>query len=132
MDNLNSLGKLINSMPKVNFQDEVIANPLFAELAKEAKLQQFRQQDPGLTDATMQMLVMAQGPKAFSYLVPELTTMNRVSNAIKEKSPVRLTGIPRQKDLQNFSHSPESRDKVLWTLTGNGIKIAGVGDRIEE
>ena len=132
MDSSRSLGQIINSMPRVNFNDEIASNPLFAELAKEAKLKQFRQQDPGLTEATMQMLVMAQGPKAFSYLVPELTTANRVTNAIKEKSPVRLTGIPRQKDLQNFTNSPESRDKVLWTLTGNGIKSAGIADRMEE
>lgn len=132
MDNSKSLWQSVNSTPKVNFNDEVIANPLFAELAKEAKLKQFRKQDPGLTEATMQMLVMAQGPKAFSYLVPELTSTNRVVNAIKEKTPVRLTGLPRQRDLQNFAHSPESRDKVLWTLTGNGIKSASIADRVEE
>lgn len=132
MYNSKGLGQLISSMPKVSFNDEVAANPLFAELAREAKLKQFREQDPGLSDATMQMLVMAQGPKAFSYLVPELTSTGRVVNAIKEKTPVRLTGLPRQKDLQNFAHSPESRDKVLWTLTGNGIKTAGVGDRMDE
>lgn len=40
MDSSKSLGQLINSMPRVNFNDEVIANPLFAELATKAKITQ--------------------------------------------------------------------------------------------
>ena len=53
MDSSRSLGQLINSMSRVNFNDEIASNPLFAELAKEAKLKQFRQQEPGLTEATI-------------------------------------------------------------------------------
>ena len=48
MNNLKSVGQLINNILKVNFNDKVVANSLFAELAKEAKLNQFKQQDGGI------------------------------------------------------------------------------------
>lgn len=107
-------------------------NDLYKSLEKEAAMRKFIENDPGLQDGLLQMLIMAQGPKAFSYLVPELTTTARVANSIKEKNPMRLTGLPRAKDVSNFTKDAASRDKVLWTLTGNGVKAGSVLDRVEE
>ena len=107
-------------------------NDLYKSLEKEAAMRKFVEEDPGLKDGLLQMLIMAQGPKAFSYLVPELTTTARVANAIKEKTPMRLTGLPRAKDVANFTKDAASRDKVLWTLTGNGVKAGATLDRVEE
>ena len=109
---------------------ELVSNDMIKSLEQEVIRQKLVKDDPGLSDATMQMLVMAQGPKAFSYLMPEVTAAGRMTNAVKESDITRLVGIPRTKDVQAFTTSNASRDKVLWTLTGNGIKGAGLADRI--
>jgi hypothetical protein len=74
---------------------------------------------------------MAQGAKGFTYVFPELTTARRGVNAIAEKDMTRLVGIPRQKDISAFLVSPESRDKVLWTMTGNAMKADATANRLE-
>ena len=109
---------------------ELQQNDMLKSLEQEAILHKLIKDDPGMSDATIQMLVMAQGPKAFSYLMPEVTAAGRMTNAIKESDISRLIGIPRTKDMQAFTTSNASRDKVLWTLTGNGIKGGGLADRI--
>ena len=109
-----------------------IEGDLYKSLEKEVAMRKFVENDPGFQDGLLQMLIMAQGPKAFTYLVPELTTTARVTKAIKEKTPMRLTGLPRAKDVANFTKDAASRDKVLWTLTGNGVKAGAVLDRVEE
>lgn len=69
------------------------------------------------------MLVAAQGLGKFTYLVPELTTANRISNAIKDKNIMRVTGLPSREDIIKTISNPEIRDKNLWRATGNGLKI---------
>lgn len=107
------------------------SNSLITDLEKAAALRKLVAEDPGMEDATMQMLIMAQGPKAFSYLMPEVTAAGRVTNAVKEKNINRMVGLPREKDVRAFLSSPTSRDKVMWTTTGNVIKGVGVSDRID-
>ena len=125
--NLDDLGLARHLSGMVDRQD----NPMLEQLKKDLMYKKFAENDPGLADATMQMLVMAQGPKAFSYLFPELTATGRVANTIREKDASRLLGVPRKSDLKNFINSAASRDKVMWTLTGNAVKGAGVSDRAE-
>lgn len=127
---------------KINFDELGLAkhlsgvhiydSPMFDQLKKDLVYKKFAENDPGLSDGTLQMLSMAQGPKAFSYLVPELTTTGRIANTIREKDMTRLLGTPRKADIKNFIDSPASRDKVMWTITGNGVKGASIADRIED
>ena len=124
-DRDNTLLEYFKNSPKLDMTNNEVSNTL----NKEAAFKRFVKHDPGLADASLQLLAMAQGPKAFSYLIPELTTTARVSNAIREKSASRLAGIPRKKDIDQFFTDTASRDKVLWTATGNGVKAGAIADR---
>ena len=124
---LDNLGLAKHFSGRVDEKD----NPMLEQLKKDLMYKKFAENDPGLADGTIQMLTMAQGPKAFSYLFPELTATGRIVNTIKEKDASRLLGVPRKSDLKNFVDSQASRDKVMWTLTGNAVKGAGVSGRAE-
>jgi hypothetical protein len=113
------------------YDEAAAANELLHGLAKESAVRALVEKDKPLDDATMQMLSMAQGFKGFPYVFPELTASMRGVNSIAEKDMTRLVGIPRQKDISAFLVSPESRDKVLWTVTGNAMKADATANRLE-
>lgn len=113
------------------YDEAAVTNELLHGLAKEAAMKALVEKDKPLEDGTMQMLSMAQGAKGFHYVFPELTAFMRELNAVTEKDLTRLVGTPRQKDISAFLISPESRDKVLWTLTGNTMKANAIANRIE-
>ena len=125
VDKDNTLLEYLKNSPKFDMAN----NDVYNTLNKEAAFKRFVENDPGLADASLQLLAMAQGPRAFSYLVPELTTTARISNAVREKSASRLAGVPRKKDIDQFFTDAASRDKVLWTATGNGLKAGAIADR---
>ena len=107
-------------------------NEILDGLAKSAALKKLQESDRPLEDATAQMLVMGQGPRAFSYLVPELTAAGRVSNAIRDSNINRLHGLPSKADLTGSLADSAIRDKQLWRLTGNGLKANGWSEKFNE
>ena len=115
----------------LTYEKAANTNEFLHGLAAESAMKTLAEKDKPLEDATLQMLSMAQGAKGFTYVFPELTASMRGVNAIAEKDLTRLVGIPRQKDISAFLVSPESRDKVLWTVTGNAMKADAVTNRLE-
>jgi len=107
-------------------------NEILDGLAKSVTLKKLQDADKPLEDATAQTLVMGQGPKAFSYLVPELTAVGRVSNAIRDSNINRLHGLPSRTDLTESLADSAIRDKQLWRLTGNGLKANGWSEKFKE
>ena len=107
-------------------------NEILDGLAKLSVLKKLQESDRPLEDATAQMLVMGQGPRAFSYLVPELTAAGRVSNAIRDNNIHRLHGLPSKADLTGSLADSAIRDKQLWRLTGNGLKANGWSEKFNE
>ena len=107
-------------------------NEILDGLAKLSVLKKLQESDRPLEDATAQMLVMGQGPRAFSYLVPELTAAGRVSNAIRDSNINRLHGLPSKADLTGSLADSAIRDKQLWRLTGNGLKANGWSEKFNE
>lgn len=91
-------------------------------LAKKVAYEKLVTNDPPIKDATDQLLIAAQGPKAFAYLSPELTSALRVSNTISTKDPLRLTGVPTKTEVKNAIANKNAMDKLKWKLTGNGLK----------
>ena len=122
---------MVEGGPSPTYMEAVAANELLHGLAKESAMRALVENDKPLDDASIQMLSMAQGARGFPYVFPELTASMRGVNAITEKDLTRLIGTPRQKDISAFLVSPESRDKVLWTLTGNAMKANAVANRVE-
>lgn len=114
-----------------SYEEAGRTNEFLQGLAVESAMKKLRDKDKPLEDATMQMLSMAQGAKGFVYVFPELTSTMRGVNALTEKDLTRLAGIPRQKDISAFLVSPQSRDKVLWTVTGNTMKADAIANRLE-
>lgn len=107
----------------VTYDKASIQNQMLNQLAKDVEMKKIIDEDIPLKEATDQMLVAAQGLGKFTYLVPELTTANRISNAIKDKNIMRVTGLPSRDDIIKTISNPEIRDKNLWRATGNGLKI---------
>lgn len=60
-----------------------------------------------------------------AYSSPLITTAARTVNSIKEGTPRSLVGVPKMENIKKFTSDGEARDKVLWTATGNGIKLNG-------
>ena len=120
-----TLASIVASKQPVNYNEAVINNEILEQLAKDVAYNKLVDSDKPLKDATAQMLVMAQGPKAFSYLVPELTTVGRVANTISTKNVNRLHGLPTKQDIAESLTNATVRDKQLWRATGNGIKLDG-------
>lgn len=122
----------ISKLPStpISYIDAAFSNDMLKGLAQEAASRQIQASDKPIEDGSLQMLAMAQGPRAFVYTFPELNGTVRGINAINERDLTRLTGIPRQRDISAFFTSPESRDKVMWTLTGNALKADGLANRL--
>lgn len=116
-----SVANYVNKLPAITDED-IVANSMLHGLAKEAALRSLEAYDAPMKDATAQLLIAAQGPKAFTYVSPELTAALRVSNAVKNKDPVRLTGVPTKKEIKEAAADNAKMDKLKWKLTGNGIK----------
>lgn len=125
---IKDVGKMLPSS-HIPYNEAALSNEMLTGLAKELAYKQLQNNDKPLDDGSLQMLAMAQGPKAFVYTFPELNGAVRGINAVNEKDITRLLGTPRQKDISAFLSSPESRDKVMWTLTGNAIKADGLANR---
>ena len=62
----NTLLEYFKNSPKFDMTN----NELYNTLNKEAAFNRFVKNDPGLADASLHLLAMAQGAKAFSYLKP--------------------------------------------------------------
>lgn len=106
------------------YKEAIGSMPYLHKLAKEVELKKLQEEDKPIRDATDQLLIAAQGPKAFTYISPELTSALRVSNSITSKDPMRLTGVPSKSELLNALEKAEgARDKLMWKATGNGLKI---------
>lgn len=100
-------------------------NEMIQQLQKDVVLKELQDSDRPLEDATIQMLTAAQGPSKLFYLSPEITLANRVSNAVTTRNPYKVTGLPTQEELSGLAANAAIRDKVLWKVTGNGIKANG-------
>ena len=124
-DTSKTLASIVASKQPISYNEAVINNEILEQLAKDVAYNKLVDSDKPLKDATAQMLVMAQGPKAFSYLVPELTTVGRVANTISTKNANRLHGLPTKQDIAESLTNAAVRDKQLWRATGNGIKLDG-------
>lgn len=116
------LADIVKDNPRISYEEAVNTNDAIKGLAKEAVYRDFIKSDPPLQDATYQLLIAAQGPKAFTYLSPELTSALRVSNASRTKDPMRLTGVPTKKEISEAATNKDALDKLKWKLTGQGLK----------
>ena len=56
----------------------------------------------------------------------------RTEHFITEEERLEILQWFENSSKDGITHSPENRDKILWTLTGNGINSAGIADRMEE
>ena len=124
-DVFKTLASTVADKQPVNYEEAVLNNEMLKQLAKEVAYNKLVDSDMPIKDATTQMLIMAQGPKAFSYLAPELTAVGRVANAISTKNANRLHGLPTKQDIAESITNAAVRDKQLWRATGNGIKLDG-------
>ena len=120
-----TLASIVTSKQPVNYNEAIINNEILEQLAKDIAYNKLMDSDKPIKDATAQMLIMAQGPKVFSYLSPELTTVGRVANTISTKNVNRLHGLPTKQDIAESLTNAAVMDKQLWRATGNGIKLDG-------
>lgn len=118
----NTLAAKLKGQPVEPYEDAALADDVLLSLAKQIAMKHLTEEDKPLDDATAQMLIMAQGPKAVAYVSPELTTALRVSNATRTKDPMRLTGVPTKQEIKEAASDVGKRDKLKWKITGNGIK----------
>ena len=116
------LANLVKNKYRNSFEDEVKSNQFLKGLAQEAAYNNLVKENPPMRDATEHLLVGAQGPKAFTYLSPELTSALRVNNAVRTKDSMRLTGVPTKKEVQDALVNKEALDKLKWKATGQGLK----------
>lgn len=116
------LTEVLSSGTPKSYKDASLSTEYLNGLAKEVAYNKLLAEDPPIKDATDQLLVAAQGPKAMTYLSPELTSALRVSNTLKTKDPLRLTGVPTKKELKGALEEEALMEKLKWKLTGNGLK----------
>lgn len=116
------LTEVLSSGTPKSYEDASLSTEYLNGLAKEVAYNKLLAEDPPIKDATDQLLVAAQGPKAMAYLSPELTSALRVSNTIKTKDPLRLTGVPTKSELKGALEEKALMEKLKWKLTGNGLK----------
>lgn len=119
---LGNVSDIIRNREAMSYEDTAKSNPMLLDLARESARRKLADDDQKLRDASADMLIMAQGPKAFTYVSPELTTALRTSNTIKTKDPMRITGVPTKKEISNAIEDSEAMDRLKWKLTGNGLK----------
>ena len=119
---LGNVSDIIRNREAMSYEDTAKSNPMLLDLARESARRKLADDDQKLRDASADMLIMAQGPKAFTYVSPELTTALRASNTIKTKDPMRMTGVPTKKEISNAIEDSEAMDRLKWKLTGNGLK----------
>jgi len=118
------LAEIIKQQPKnLGYLESANSDPYLNGLARAAEYKKLYLEDVPIRDATDQLLIAAQGPKAFTYLSPELTSALRVSNAVNTKDAMRLTGVPTKEEIKNAAASAEAMDRLKWKVTGNGLKI---------
>lgn len=116
------LANLVRSKYRNSYEDEANSDQFLKGLAQEAAYSELRKENPSMVDATDHLLIGAQGPKAFTYLSPELTSALRVNNAVRTKDAMRLTGVPTKKEVQEALENKEALDKLKWKITGQGLK----------
>ena len=116
------LANLVNKGSPLSYNDAANSDPFLKGLAKEVAYNNLVKENPPMRDATEHLLIGAQGPKAFTYLSPELTSALRVNNAIRTKDGMRLTGVPTNKEVQDALVNKEALDKLKWKATGQGLK----------
>ena len=116
------LANLVSKGSPLSYNDVANSSPFLKGLAQEVAYNNLVKEDPPMRDATEHLLIGAQGPKAFAYFSPELTSALRVSNAVNTKDAMRLTGVPTKKEVQEALASKEALDKLKWKVTGQGLK----------
>ena len=121
-EGLGNVSDIIRNREAMSYEDEARSNPMLLDLARQVEMKKLIDNDQGLRDASADMLVMAQGPKAFTYVSPELTSALRVANTVKTKDPMRMTGVPTKKEVSNAIEDSEAMEKLKWKLTGNALK----------
>ena len=121
-EGLGNVSDIIRNREAMSYEDEARSNPMLLDLARQVEMKKLIDNDPKLRDATANMFVMAQGPKSFTYVSPELTSALRVVNTVKTKDPMRMTGVPTKKEVSNAIEDSEAMEKLKWKLTGNALK----------
>lgn len=106
----------------MSYEDTAKSNPMLLDIAREVEMKKLADNDPKLRDASADMFAMAQGPKAFTYVSPELTSALRVTNTVKTKDPMRMTGIPTRKEISNAIQDNDAMERLKWKATGNALK----------
>lgn len=119
---LGNVSDIIRNREAMSYEDTAKSNPMLFDIAREVEMKKLADNDPGLRDASADMLVMAQGPKAFTYVSPELTSALRVTNTVKTKDPMRITGIPTRKEISNAIQDNDAMERLKWKATGNALK----------
>lgn len=116
------LANLVSKGNPLSYNDVANSSPFLKGLAQEVAYSELMKENPPMRDATEHLLIGAQGPKAFTYLSPELTSALRVNNAVRTKDAMRLTGVPTKKEVQEALENKEALDKLKWKVTGQGLK----------
>ena len=116
------LANLVSKGSPLSYNDVANSSPFLKGLAQEVAYSELAKENPPMIDATEHLLIGAQGPKAFTYLSPELTSALRVNNAVRTKDAMRLTGVPTKKEVQEALENKEALDKLKWKVTGQGLK----------
>ena len=119
---LGNVSDIIRNREAMSYEDEARTNPMLLDLAREVEMKKLVDNDPKLRDASADMFVMAQGPKAFTYVSPELTSALRVTNTVKTNDPMRMTGIPIRKEISNAIQDNDAMERLKWKATGNALK----------
>ena len=116
------LVNLLRNGPIPSYEDAANSSQFLKGLAQEAAYAKLEKENPPMRDATEHLLIAAQGPKAFTYLSPELTSALRVNNAVRTKDAMRLTGVPTKKEVQEALADKDALDRLKWKVTGQGLK----------
>lgn len=82
-----------------------------------------------LEDQSLIMALVGSGVKPLAgYAMPVTHIPSRVVNAVANKDPKRLFGVPSKEQVRSaFVNDPGARDKLLWKGTGNSVKLDMVG-----
>ena len=119
---LGNISDIIRNREAMSYEDTAKSNPMLLDIAREVEMKKLAYNDPKLRDASADMLIMAQGPKAFTYVSPELTSALRVTNTVKTNDPMRITGIPTRKEISNAIQDNDAMERLKWKITGNALK----------
>ena len=127
-EGLGNISDIIKNRQSVSYEDTAKSNPMLLDIAREVEMKKLADNDPKLNDATADIFVMAQGPKAFTYVSPELTSALRVANTVKTNDLMRMTGIPTRKEISNAIQDNDAMKRLKWKATGNALKANALID----